>query len=478
MVATGSVVEWQESFLDHPQPLTGAIVYDKGQTPLFRTAFMVEHGVRALLMAEGGKNYHPLILASEANMPAIAGVGQVHALAGKTVTLDVAAGTVYAGSVAKPASSDPEVIVPHDDAPHVYVNVGYPAALAAASRSGAAGIGLLRTEFAAVKTFALHLNQPLDDGGCWRDLVNRPGGNEADAIYTLAQDQRGREILKAGFRDVVREAVTQFDGRDVIVRTLDLARRLDEPMGNRGIRRCVSSGGETIRILCQAIRDVLVEQSGKIGLILPLVSHYGQIKIAVECLLESGLSLQRAGSHAPYQVTFGWEIEQPAASQNHDLWLSAFAAEFGQPPHMIGIGTNDLTQFTLALGRDAASEEPIAAAADYLDSLYDERDFSIVRQILQAAVLCKSMGTRVFLLGQASADPLLAPLMFAYGIIPSVGPNRVREVQRLATVYRESDIPEGAIQRYRDQVVKTYPPAVTQALIQRLDNFFSTIRPL
>jgi phosphoenolpyruvate-protein kinase (PTS system EI component) len=206
------------------------------------------------------------------------------------------------------------------------------------------------------------------------------------------------------------------------------------------------------------------------------VSHYEQIKQAVECVLESGLNLRRTGSNAPYQITFGWEIEQPAASQNNDLWLAAFNAEFGQPPHMIGIGTNDLTQFTIALGRDVASEEPVPKMANYLNTLYDEHDFSVMRQILEAAVSCHQVGSRVFLLGQVGADPILAPLMFAYGVTPSVATNRVAEVQRLAAGCIEKEAYEQAIKTYCDWVVNTYPPAARSAIIHRLNVFFSATR--
>lgn len=479
-VITGSIVEWDDGFLDHPQPLSDAVVYDKGQTPLFRAAFIAEQGAKALLMAEGGKNYHPLILAGEAGLPAIAGVGRLNNMTGQQVTLDVKTGTVYSGSLVDQFAANTDADTQTDSSlqgvPDVYVNVGYPSALEAASRSGAVGIGLLRTEFAAVKTLALNLEQPLDDGRRWRDLLEQDGGNEADALYYIAQDKGSKQHLENGFRHVIGEAVTRFGAREVIVRTLDIARRLDEPMGNRGIRRCIGSGGETIRLLCNAIREALVEGGGQIGLILPLVSHYTQIKQTVECLLESGLTLKRAGSKAPYQITFGWEIEQPAASQNNDLWLAAFTAEFGQPPHMIGIGTNDLTQFTIALGRDVASEEPVPEMAAYLNTLYDEHDFSVMRQILEAAVRCRQVGSRIFLLGQVGADPILAPLMFAYGITPSVATNRVAQVQRLAAACLEEGAHGRAIDNYRDWVVNTYPPAARSAVTQQLDAFFAATR--
>jgi phosphoenolpyruvate-protein kinase (PTS system EI component) len=479
---SGTVVEWDDGFLDRPEPLSGAVVYDKGQTPLFRAAFIAEKGAKALLMAEGGKNYHPLILANEAELPAIAGVGPLENIAGQQVTLDVKAGTVYRGCPFEHITTDADARMESQpdyppETPSVYVNVGYPSALGAASRSGAAGIGLLRTEFAAVKTLALNLNQSLDDGRRWRDLLEQEGGNEADALYAIAQDKHSKTLLERGFQDVVGQAVTRFGGREVIVRTLDIAQRLDEPMGNRGIRRCVGSGGETIRLLCRAIHAVLADQGGQIGLILPLVSHYEQIKQAVECLLESGLNLKSAGSNAPYQIAFGWEIEQPAASQNNDLWLAAFTAEFGQPPHMIGIGTNDLTQFTIALGRDVASEEPVPKMASYLNTLYDEHDFSVMRQILEAAVRCRQVGSRVFLLGQVGADPILAPLMFAYHVIPSVATNWIDQVQRMAVACLEEGAQEKAINSYRDWVVDTYPPAARSAVIQQLDVFFSATGP-
>jgi phosphoenolpyruvate-protein kinase (PTS system EI component) len=248
-------------------------------------------------------------------------------------------------------------------------------------------------------------------------------------------------------------------------------------MGNRGIRRCVGSGGDTIRLLCEAIKEVLEDKGGQIGLILPLVSHYAQIKAAVECLLASGLNLHQAGTHAPNQITFGWEIEQPAASQNNLLWLTAFTTEFGQPPHMIGIGTNDLTQFTIALGRDADAEETDPKLGNYLRKLYDEHDFSVIKQILEAAYQCRQWGTRVFLLGQAGADPILAPLLFAYQVTPSVATARVGDVQAMAVASVKGAAKEQAIKTYKDLVLAEYPSPCQRKVESTLDEFFTATAP-
>lgn len=478
LLATGRVIEWHDQWLTQPGSLTGAVVYDRGPTPLYRMAFIVEQGAAAVLMAEGGRNYHPLILAAEAGVPALAGIGQHDRLVDQRVTVDVAAGRVYAGELPAPAAMPARAVANQaTDTPPVYVNVGYPSGLPAAAASGADGLGLLRTEFAAVKTLALHLDQRLDDGRRWGDLLEPPGGNEADAIYAIAQDRHGREVLKAGLRAVVAAAVEQFGDREVIVRTLDIARRLDEPMGNRGIRRCIGSGGATVRLLCEALREVLAERGGRLGLILPLVSHYGQIRATVEQVLASGLTLRREGGSAANQLTFGWEIEQPAAAQNNRLWLAAFMAEFGQPPHLIGIGTNDLTQFTIALGRDVSTQETDPAQATYLGTLYDECDFAVVRQILEPAAQCRQVGTRVLLLGQAGASPLLAPLLFACRITPSVAIGRVAEVRRLAAASRQPGATWQAIEAYRERVLGNYPAASQATVAQELKAFFTGVVP-
>ncbi|MCP5419005.1 MAG: hypothetical protein H6970_00745 [Gammaproteobacteria bacterium] len=473
--ATSLVLEWHDSLLNEPASLAGAIVYDRGQIPLYRAAFIAEHGAAGLLMAEGGKNYHPLILATEAGLPAIAGLGAHHDWAGRTVTMNAGVGQVLEGIVEIDPPPPLTVATLPDEAPEVYVNVGYPSGLQVAAESGAAGLGLMRTEFAAVRTLALHLNARLDDGRSWRELLEAVG-NEADALYTIADDRNSSDLLRQGMRDVVSETVKYFGSRDVVIRTLDIARRLDEPMGNRGIRRCVGSGGTTIRLLCEAIREVLDEQGGRIGLILPLVSHYGQIKATVDILLDCGLNLRRPGSDAPRQIDFGWEIEQPAASQNNRVWLAAFLAEFGQPPHMIGIGTNDLTQFTIALGRDVYTEESDPVMAEYLRTLYDEHEFSVVRQIVESAAQCRHVGTRVFLLGQAGADPLLAPLLFACDITPSVSAAKVSAVQTLAVDMLLPGAGERALRAYRERVLNTYPTTAREAVENELGGFFAAMR--
>lgn len=471
-MVSGDVIEWRDSFFDNPEPLRGALVYHRGPTPLHHAAFIIESQATALLMGTGGENYHPLILVTEAGLPAIAGVGDL-AVAGTRVTADCASGHVYAGELDNPscvakeskgASRSSSVIV--------YANVGYPTAMQFAASTGAAGVGLLRTEFAVARALAINWRATFSDGRRWKEVADST--SEADAVYAAAADPRLSSVVRDAFYDAVSSAVKAFGQREVIVRSLDIARREGDPMGNRGVRRCLGAGGHTLRLLGEAIRNVVSKYRANVGFILPLVSHYSQIRSAASLLRECGLGLGRKAG-AREHVSFGWEIEQPAASQNNKLWLRAFTKEFGQPPDMIGIGTNDLTQFTIALGRDVYGEEENRDARAYLKCLYDEQDFSVVRQIGEAARECREVGTRVFLLGQAVADPSFACLVRAFGIIPSVSPSSVRRVQRILSESLADGNASVGINAYIDRVTRRYPEEVRSTVAAELEDFFTKI---
>ena len=537
-VVSGEVIEWKEVFLKNPSLVKDKIVYNKGSAPLYRMAFLIDNHVKAVLMEEGGKNYHPLILLSDAGVPAVAGIGEI-SLHRKDVTVDSGNGIIYEGEVEfKKEIKEVEIEIP-ELTTKVYVNVGYPTALESAAKSGADGIGLLRTEFTAVRTLSRIL--------CDRDLKDKKFefkgekrtvkesiemSNEADVIYAMAKDVALREELKKDLIETIKMAMEYFGKREIIVRTLDIARSENDPMGNRGIRRCVGEGGETIRILADAIKESLEEERGNynIGVILPLVSHYSQIKTALDIFLDTGLRLKGESTQNKPQIMYGWEIEQPAASQSNELWLEAFKSEYGRPPDFIGIGTNDLTQFTIALGRDVytneedlrylfsidigledelnrgkiseklkdvfetkgyslsdnaivmkeeedkwiiTDEEKFIVKRDdgklniyenYLENLYDEQDFSVIRQIYEVSTQCKKYREkyerpRLFLLGQAAAREKYAKLMFSFDIIPSVGVESVGKVKEYAYNFEKQENPkEEVIKKYIENLCdKQYP---------------------
>lgn len=464
-VEVGKVIEWSDDLIASPELIKNKIVYSKGKAPLYQMAFLIENGAKAVLLEKGGRNYHPLILLRDAAISAIAGIAAVN-LHGEIVTANSMSGVVYQGRMGYKKSRPEEITKVPKTVSEVYVNVGYPTAFKAAARTGADGIGLFRTEFCAAKTLSKILTHKISPKVTVKQLIEKT--SEADALYTLVRHESLKNYIKNDLTDAIIAAARYFDKKEIIIRTIDIARDEKDALGNRGIRRCVAEGGYSLRLLSEAVKEALEKCKGagiNIGIILPLVSHYSQIKTALDIFLKSGLTLKKYGTENKTSIKFGWEIEQPAASQNIEIWMEAFKKEYGQPPHMIGIGTNDLTQFTIALGRDVYSQEKKQRSKSYLRKLYDEKDFSIVRQVYEVSKHCKRSGTKLFLLGEAATDPDYARLILSFGIVPSVsidGFKKVKEVIHM--LEKKNTLPEQIITEYVGNLCKLYPKKVRKVI--------------
>jgi len=469
--ASGKVLSWDDKYLSNPGPLKDRIVYCRGNTPLYRIAFLVEHSVRAVLLEKGGKNYHPLIFLKDARIPAIAGLGQAD-IDGKTVTVESGSGVLYTGkklSSRAAETADKKVKSPKSKA-HVYANVGYNSAMKAAAETGADGIGLARTEFTLARTLSRVLDKKISGKGMTvKEFIN--GNNEADAVYAIARNRSLRDDLKHDLKDLINTALQYFGTRKVIFRTPDIARDEDDPMGNRGIRRCVAEGGHTLEMVALSVKEALQEHSGEdcnIGIILPLVSHYSQIRYALEKMMDSGLTLKSRDKRGKYGILFGWEIEMPGAAVNNEIWLESYKNEFGVRPDYIGIGTNDLTQFTVALGRDVSGRESDSTTREYLRSLYDESDFAVIKQISGVAAQCRKYGTRVFLLGEAAANPDIARLMLSMRVTPSVSIESVQKVRHVAAGLEKNGSGVEVFRNYVDTICKKHYPGCSDSVRKRL----------
>ncbi|MCJ7481766.1 MAG: hypothetical protein MUO31_02250 [Thermodesulfovibrionales bacterium] len=469
-VVAGKVIEWREGFFCTPSVIKEAIIYVRKHLPLFQTAFLIENNVKAVLIGEGGKNYHPLILLNDAMVPAIAGLGDID-LPEKEITIDSKNGIIYHGFVELPKKNS--ILTSPKTVTKIYVNVGYPSALTTAAKTGADGIGLLRTEFISVGTLSKILFKKYNKKYNILDAIIN--SNEADILYAISKNKIFREYLKIDYKDTFIKAMNNFGQKEIIIRTLDIARKTDEPMGNRGIRRCISEGGDTIKMLAESIKEALLQTKGdfNIGIILPLVSHYSQIKTSLDIILSSGLVLKKKKNDY-LGIKFGWEIEQPAASENNEIWLLAFQKEYGISPHYIGIGTNDLTQFTVALGRDAIFKETNIVAKNYLENLYDESDLSVIRQIMKVASQCKHVGTKVLLLGQAASRPTYAELVISLGIIPSVEIENVRNVRTIAKNYEKQYNKTKIFNKYINKITNQYPVSIRKHIRKKLSQIMET----
>jgi phosphoenolpyruvate-protein phosphotransferase len=340
-------------------------------------------------LAAGGLTAHSSILARGLGIPAAVGLGEEIMLAasGDTVALDGGAGTL---SLSPPpeelqrlrATLDTQrereaalradtglPTVTLDGARVLLVANASSAAEASAARGwGAAGVGLLRTEL-------LFLERP--------DL---PGEEEQLALY--------------------RAVAAELPGAPITVRTLDVGGDKHLPafplpkeenpfLGWRGLRIGLSRP----ELLLPQLRALLrAGADADIRIMLPMVSTLDELLQARSLLNQAREQLRAEGLPHGADTPLGVMIEVPAAALNAES-LAREAAFFS-------VGTNDLTQYTLACDR---GNRQVAA-------LYQPLDPAVLRLIGMACAAAHRHGRHVAVCGELGGDPLATPLLLGLGV--------------------------------------------------------------
>ncbi len=378
--------------------------------------------VRGIGTALGGPTSHSAVLARSLGIPAAVGLGEA-ALAiaeGTTVIVDGEAGTLRpdpgpsevaaarAGAEAfraseneaRAAAIEPAVTI-DGTAIEVLANVGQPEDVAAALRAGAEGVGLLRTEF-------LFLG---------RDTM--PDEDEQEAVY--------------------REMAEALGGRQMILRTLDVGG--DKPLpylpvppeanpflGLRGLRL----GLERPDVLLTQLRAVLrVAADHPVKVMFPMVSSPEELHSAKALLGEAMREVLRHGGRVPEHLDVGIMIEVPSAA----LSAAAFAPEVD----FFSIGTNDLTQYTLAAER---GNQHVAALSDALHP-------AVLRLIRMTVEAAEPLGRMVGVCGEIAGDPVAVPLLIGLGVreLSAAAPAvpRVKRAVRETELGAAEDLAERAL---------------------------------
>jgi phosphoenolpyruvate-protein phosphotransferase/dihydroxyacetone kinase phosphotransfer subunit len=345
-----------------------------------------------IVTAHGGPTSHAAVLARALGIPAVVGVGP-RALAldeGAPIAVDGARGEVHVdpapevvarfdaerreraerleslrARAGEPAVTGDGVVV------EVAANVGGPGEVPAAVAAGADGIGLFRTEFLFMDRAAL------------------PDEHEQEAAY--------------------RAAAEALDGRPLLVRTLDAgadkpvaalgqAREENPFLGVRGIRLGLARPD----LLLAQLRALLrVAADHRVRVMFPMIATTDELTAArasVERAREQigERAREQAGVTAPLEV--GIMIEVPAAA----LTASSLAAE----ADFFSIGTNDLTQYTLAADR---GNEHVAALNDPLHP-------AVLRLIAATVEGAATRDRWVGVCGELAGDAAASPLLLGLGV--------------------------------------------------------------
>ena len=346
-----------------------------------------EHVV-GLVSEEGTRTAHAAILAHSLGIPAVMGV--TGALAqipdGATILLDGQSGTVVLDPTrgeledAKTQLSrrhklelqlegmvDQPAVTPEGRPILIMGNVDLPEEIEPAVRQGAQGVGLLRTEFLLT------------------------GRNELPTEEE--QTQYFRRVALAFPEQTV--VIRSFDlGGDKFPAAFNAPYEANPFLGWRSIRVCLDEP----EVFRPQIRAVLRAAAGlDIQLMLPLVTRVDEVVAARAMVEEEAESLRQAGVRAAPTVPVGVMIETPAAVLMLDR-LAEVSAFFS-------VGTNDLTQYTMAVDRGNAR----------LADRFTPHDPSIVRQLHQVAALGRTAGLPVSVCGEMASEALSAVLLVGLG---------------------------------------------------------------
>ncbi|HEY8510152.1 MAG TPA: phosphoenolpyruvate--protein phosphotransferase, partial [Steroidobacteraceae bacterium] len=246
---------------------------------------------------------------------------------------------------------------------HIYANAGSLAEARAAVAHGAEGCGLLRTEF------------------LFLDRATAPDEREQATQYArIAATFGGRPV-----------AIRTLDvGGDKPLRYLPLAAEENPALGVRGIRASLLHP----QLLRTQLRAILgAAASGECRILLPMVTDADEIRAVRAMLaeLQQEMKLEK-------RVPLGAMIETPAAA--------LMAEQIAREADFLSIGTNDLTQYTLAVDRGNA------ALADRLDALHP----AVLRLISRVARAAEERRRELAVCGGLASDPEATPILIGLGV--------------------------------------------------------------
>ncbi|MBB5192439.1 phosphotransferase system enzyme I (PtsI) [Silvimonas terrae] len=206
--------------------------------------------------------------------------------------------------------------------------------------------------------------------------------------------------------EAYRAVAEQMNGQPVIIRTIDLGKdkipkwqeETDAPnpaLGLTGIRLCLAEA-QLFRTQLRAL--LRASAHGKIKLLVPMLSHVGEVRQTRRHLEEVKTQLRLEGIPFDEHIELGGMIEVPAAAftVEHFLHHLDFAS----------IGTNDLIQYTLAVDRND----------DAVSHLYDPVHPAVIRLLHHVISTCNRVGKPISMCGEMAGDPALTRLLLGLGL--------------------------------------------------------------
>lgn len=380
------------------------------------TANMDTEHIAGIISEKGGDTSHASILARVLEIPAVLSVKDICSkiAEGEEVIVDGAYGEVFVNPTPitlkiynkkKKAYDervkelkkyiDKQTVTRDGRKVMLAANIGNADEAAKAVKAGAEGVGLFRTEF-------LFMNK--------------------QALPT--EEEQYNEYKKAA---------VVLDGRQLTIRTLDIGGDKDIPymgltkelnpfLGYRAIRFCL----DRVDIFTTQLRAVLRASAyGNIRIMIPMITSVTEVQAVKKIINGICRDLDKKDIKYDKDIKIGVMIETPAAAIMADVL--AHEVDF------FSIGTNDLTQYTLAVDR---GNENVAY-------LYSALNPAVIRSIKHIIECAHNAGIEAGMCGEAAADERMIPLLLNFGLDEfSVTVSRVLETRKEIASWSSKEVKE------------------------------------
>ena len=355
--------------------------------------------ILGFITAGGSANSHTAILARTMGIPAIIGAGDAlqSEMEGKYAIIDGQTGE----AVIEPDDAERERLLKKQakekalkelldqlkGKPNVtkdgrnvmvYCNIGSPADIDAVLQNDGGGIGLFRSEF----LYLQGSDYPTED-------------EQFEAYKTVAERMGGRRVI-----------IRTLDiGADKQADYFHLDKEENPAMGLRAIRICLTRP-EVFRTQLRALYRA--SAYGKIAIMFPMITSVWEVQEIKRICRNIRAELAEEGVPMADKVVLGIMIETPAAVM--------MSVELAREVDFFSVGTNDLTQYTLAVDRQGVG----------LDRFFDAHHPAVLRMIRMAAENAHKAGIWIGICGELGADAELTETFLSMGIDElSVSPSAV-----------------------------------------------------
>ena len=298
-------------------------------------------------------------------------------------------------------------------------------------------------EKAALQKFVGQKSQTAD-GHVVELVANIGGPDEAEGV--LERDGEGVGLFRSEFlfmeSDAIPSEEAQFEaykkvaialnGKPVIIRTLDIGGDKEIPymglekdenpfLGYRAIRLCLDRKEDIYKPQLRAL--LRASAYGNIRIMIPLVTCIDELREAKALIEEIKAELDEKNIAYKKDIQVGIMVETAAASLIADI--------FAKEADFFSIGTNDLTQYTMSVDRGNKK-------VSYLYSTFNPAVLRSIRHIIACG---REAGIMVGMCGEAASDPMMIPLLLAFGLNEfSMSASAILRARKMVTEYSVEEL--------------------------------------